>query len=1432
MKAAVVLLAEFWREERQTSARAHLNPRTAEESVGYLEPYPARLVRLRQQGSSEREIAAIVGRKPTEVRAMLAPALRQVLGWMSGNQVVPEAATRLAQLRRVEEQTPGLFRFAEDSLLPADYLVFETYWRARPGRPIAFGDLGELRRAVVERVLEAAGGEISDRGRELAVVRGAQRTMPRRLRRYQYQLRGARRGCLADYLDDRPIAETAAELGIGEQQVGDLVAEALATLVGWLSLEPVDEFDRLLGIVAEAQDLRPAEFDSATAELDPDGGVRRMLSDETGRPADNDPAMAALRLLAERLDTVPAATDGVAATLIGFDRMHPDLARDFADAMDSVLGEREDRDVVGECRVEDLGDDDGDGPFLRVRAVAGERGRWHIQAILLNERFAVDPELLQRRMNELVARGVYPPEAMRNPIRYLVLHELGHVLNLLGGRRASDQAPEELPIAFIRDRRYRRIDVDSEDDEEVDYFDELTTWMGLGMPRHSLTEHGDFEHDGAGDLAEEAVADAFAGIRHPADPTAGPGVSFGSDELLHARVTDVSAPIDTRLAHYQFLPPDGPPARTALRRDATGTRWRIAPADGWDDDRDDFARRTAELSATSPEDLAAAILDRLGAGAIGRRIPDRADWTRPPPAEPGAIIELDAAATPGGDRDRPSASEVVARSELFRDLSPSDATELIGQMRRAVFSPGQELDLTDRVYIVVSGRVRTGLRLLGGRTALMAIAGPSDTIGWLEAPTPEGWRPGVRTFASAMGQVEAWWVDHQIFETWLTRLDIATNIRRMAFALPRFPGEEYTEPDYAAENARVAGVLLDLARFGIRRDGGLVLELRTRTEEPAESASELFTVSDLAQLADCSSESAHRALAEFTDRDWIRADGDLLSLLDRERLAEHAGRPVPARLVEPLLEANIDVTEGPDIDAPPAQVAALVAALQQLRSVDWIGPGTAVRFTRLPGARGSGFSVLLIERDDGRRAVASIVIDLGVVARRVGSTVDPAKLYEYLVRAVAEAMVQANIQVNLAAGGLLGTMEEVFAEHQAAGRVDTTMTFDAWLRQLRSDAMSKGLRWRSNTVLVDAVVRVHLDRPADPAAPEYALDRLARRHQGLGGPYGLSPDWTPAGPAARYSPADVQLEAELESLRVVHRERVSVWREMLRLARQLRIRYDPQANPDNPELLIEAIDSGLIDVAATAARQIHRLGAVLTELNRRMRLLRSEIAGAVQQDLVGAWRDEQGTEQNAVERPARVRARWRGLSPGHHESPRPEPRGSPGHRGDRHSGDDRRVGGTGVAGAAAPARSGRAGRFRRGRGGRPRIRGDFVEWSALRGRPGGLGAGDGGHGRVLHQRRRFRLHLSRLPPSSSGHVAVDGARRAGGTRARLAESGAGHRRRRRGRTECGRGEDGARRPADGGGSAARWAGRGDTPSRAVGVCRRRPRPARQVRDRR
>jgi CRP-like cAMP-binding protein len=202
---------------------------------------------------------------------------------------------------------------------------------------------------------------------------------------------------------------------------------------------------------------------------------------------------------------------------------------------------------------------------------------------------------------------------------------------------------------------------------------------------------------------------------------------------------------------------------------------------------------------------------------------------------------------------------------LTKQLQPVDFPR-----GHSVFAQGE---LGDRLYIVISGKVKIGHRSRDGQENLLTILGPSDMFGEMSL-----FDPGPRTAsATTITEVRAVSMDRDALRTWIAdRPEIAEQLLRVLARRLRRTNNDLADLIFTDVPGRVAKQLLQLAqRFGVQEDGTLRVTHDLTQEE-------------IAQLVGASRETVNKALAEFAHRGWIRLDTKTVWIRDSERLAERA----------------------------------------------------------------------------------------------------------------------------------------------------------------------------------------------------------------------------------------------------------------------------------------------------------------------------------------------------------------------------------------------------------------------------------------------------------------------------------------------------------------------------------------------------------------
>jgi CRP-like cAMP-binding protein len=228
-------------------------------------------------------------------------------------------------------------------------------------------------------------------------------------------------------------------------------------------------------------------------------------------------------------------------------------------------------------------------------------------------------------------------------------------------------------------------------------------------------------------------------------------------------------------------------------------------------------------------------------------------------------------------RPRRDVHGILARAGLFQGVEPSAVSALTKQLRPVDFPRGYTMfaegEPGDRLYIIVSGKVKIGRRAPDGREHLLTIMGPSDMFGELSI-----FDPGPRTStATTITEVCAVSMDRDALRAWIAdRPQIAERLLRVLARRLRRTNNNLTNLIFTDVPGRVAKQLLHLAQKFGTQEGGAMRVTHDMTQE------------EIAQLVGASHETVNNVLADFAQRGWIQLEGTSMLISDSERLGRRA----------------------------------------------------------------------------------------------------------------------------------------------------------------------------------------------------------------------------------------------------------------------------------------------------------------------------------------------------------------------------------------------------------------------------------------------------------------------------------------------------------------------------------------------------------------
>jgi len=221
--------------------------------------------------------------------------------------------------------------------------------------------------------------------------------------------------------------------------------------------------------------------------------------------------------------------------------------------------------------------------------------------------------------------------------------------------------------------------------------------------------------------------------------------------------------------------------------------------------------------------------------------------------------------------------DVLRVNPLFAALDPDGAAALRSSLVEIGITKGQALfregEPGDQMYVILDGKVKLGQTSPDGRESLLAILGPGEMFGELSL-----FDPGLRaSTATALTDAVVLGLSNEQLMPWLAgRPEVAAALLQALARRLRRTNEAMADLVFSDVPGRVAKALMELGeKFGTVTTEGLLVTHDMTQEE-------------LAQLVGASRETVNKALADFTQRGWIRLESRQVVILDVERLGRRA----------------------------------------------------------------------------------------------------------------------------------------------------------------------------------------------------------------------------------------------------------------------------------------------------------------------------------------------------------------------------------------------------------------------------------------------------------------------------------------------------------------------------------------------------------------
>ncbi len=216
---------------------------------------------------------------------------------------------------------------------------------------------------------------------------------------------------------------------------------------------------------------------------------------------------------------------------------------------------------------------------------------------------------------------------------------------------------------------------------------------------------------------------------------------------------------------------------------------------------------------------------------------------------------------------------LLKETALFSVLDDDSARALRSKMVAQTLKRGEVLfnegDPGDRLYILLSGKMKLSHASGDGRESVFMVLGPGDMFGELSL-----FDPGPRaSTAVAVSDSEVLGLGNVELRPWLTgRPEVAQSLLQALANRLRRANVAMSDLFFADVPGRVAKALIDLSeKFG------------TVTAEGVHVAHDL-TQEELAQLVGASRETVNKVLADFSARGWLQIETRSVLLKDVQRI--------------------------------------------------------------------------------------------------------------------------------------------------------------------------------------------------------------------------------------------------------------------------------------------------------------------------------------------------------------------------------------------------------------------------------------------------------------------------------------------------------------------------------------------------------------------
>ncbi|OBF11506.1 hypothetical protein A5775_15050 [Mycobacterium sp. 852002-10029_SCH5224772] len=216
----------------------------------------------------------------------------------------------------------------------------------------------------------------------------------------------------------------------------------------------------------------------------------------------------------------------------------------------------------------------------------------------------------------------------------------------------------------------------------------------------------------------------------------------------------------------------------------------------------------------------------------------------------------------------------LAASGIFSRTDTSAVSALANQLTPERFAPERIVDaqdgLGDRLFVIISGKVKVSYRLPGGGEIILTILGSTEIFGATALFDPGS----NETTVTTLTEVVAVPIERDQLLVWMAeRPEVRDQVLRLFARWANATTNSLADFVFADAHKRIASRLLFLRqRFG-RREGDVVRVVHD------------LTLKDFAHLVGDDPKTIVAVLQDFEDRGWIRLEGNSVVIVDGHALA-------------------------------------------------------------------------------------------------------------------------------------------------------------------------------------------------------------------------------------------------------------------------------------------------------------------------------------------------------------------------------------------------------------------------------------------------------------------------------------------------------------------------------------------------------------------